>query len=125
MKKMDRSRAGLLLLRSGHAKQALKVLALAMKSEPKNPNHAYAYGLAQLQAGAPEEAVQAFGKALSLDQTHAPTHCGLGEALLAMEAVDEARASFEHCIALAGKKPAGLRAKALLRRITSETNTKP
>jgi arylsulfatase A-like enzyme/Tfp pilus assembly protein PilF len=96
----------LLLSQTGHANEALQLLAPHQASN--DPDVLNAYGSAQLDAGRPDDAVATFERILAIDPNNAPALQNLGILSLKRENVESAQSYLTKALSLNPRLPLAL-----------------
>lgn len=89
------------LLSAGELVEALRHCSMAIRLEPRNPDHCRRLGQTHLRLREPSLALKIFRKGLSCASGRADLHSGLGEALLQLGRIEEARRAFRDALDIA------------------------
>jgi predicted O-linked N-acetylglucosamine transferase (SPINDLY family) len=91
---------GVLRLQQGRSKEALDLIAAALRAKPNYPEALYNYGNILLQLGRYEEALTNFGRAAAIDPGYAEAHLNHANVLLMLKRFEDALASFDRALAV-------------------------
>jgi Flp pilus assembly protein TadD len=91
---------GLLAYRRGNLQGALEWLARACNTDPRNPVYWFNHGVVLQRAGLVADAVEAYGKAIQLNQRYIEPRTNLGNAYKELGRLADAQAAYEQVIAI-------------------------